>query len=183
MMHRSLFPAERGPLINGQVVFPEEACTRRIQQGMGIMVPDESTLSSYLEQYLQARLKEIPAAMPGAANPGSGKSTGDGGGKIDTSQEASRKRLERYQYAIWRMKDRLSYGFFGSSSEKLADDFLSRFGIEVDKHSEEYYSILRRVLQTEMDCYSILMQQERESPEMILDYYRKMLTGRKKPSS
>jgi len=145
------------------------------------MVPDEHTLSSYLEQYLQARLKEIPAAMPGASNPGSGKNAGDDGN--NNSKEASRKRLERYQYAIWRMKDRLSYGFFGSSSEKLADDFLSRFDIEVKKHSEDYYSILKRVLQTEMDCYSILMQQERESPEMILDYYRKMLTGHKKPSS
>lgn len=147
------------------------------------MVPDESTLSSYLEQYLQARLKEIPAAMPGARNPDSGKSTGDGGGKINTSKEASRKRLERYQYAIWRMKDRLSYGFFGSSSEKLADDFLSRFDIEVEKHSEAYYSILRRVLQTEMDCYSFLKQQERESPEEILDYYRNWLTERKNPGS
>ncbi|MEF8822509.1 MAG: hypothetical protein V5A14_05545 [Desulfohalobiaceae bacterium] len=145
------------------------------------MVPDE--LSSYLEEYLQARLKEIPATMPGTGNPGTGKSAGDGDGKTNTSNEASRKRLERYQYAIWRMKDRLSYGFFGSSSEKLADDFLSRFGIEVEKHSEDYYSILKRVLQTEMDCYSILMQQERESPEMILDYYRKMITGRKPPSS
>ena len=143
------------------------------------MVPDESTLSSYLEQYLQARLKEIPAAMPGS-NPGSGKNAD---GNTNDSREASRKRLERYQYAIWRMKDRLSYGFFGSSSEKLADDFLSRFGIAVEKHSEDYYSILKRVLQTEMDCYSVLMQQERESPEMILDYYRRMLKAHKKPSS
>lgn len=145
------------------------------------MVPDE--LSSYLEEYLQARLKEIPATMPGTGNPGTGKSAGDGDGKTNTSNEASRKRLERYQYAIWRMKDRLSYGIFGSSSERLADDFLGRFDLEVDKRSEAYYRILRRVLQTEMDCYSILIQRENGDPETIRDYYREVLQGRKNPGA
>ena len=145
------------------------------------MVPDEQTLSRCLEQYLRARLEEIPSSEPRASNPGSASGTNPGDRRRETAGEASRKRTERYQYAIWRMKDRLSYGFFGSSSERLADDFLARSGLEGEKHSEEYYRILRRVLQTEMDCYSILIQRENGDPETVRDYYRNILQGRKNP--
>ena len=148
------------------------------------MAPDEQTLSHCLERFLQDRLEEIPAQESRAGNPGSMKNSNPGSDwSAETKSEESRKRLERYQYAIWRMKDRLSYGFFGSSSEKLADDFLARFGLEVEKRSEDYYHILRRVLRTEMDCYSILMQRERGTPEVIWDYYRKQLAARKKSGS
>ncbi len=147
------------------------------------MVPDEQTLSNCLEQYLQARLEEIPASESRSRKPGSCANTSSGDCRRETANEASRKRAERYQYAIWRMKDRLSYGIFGSSSERLADDFLGRFDLEVDKRSEEYYRILRRVLQTEMDCYSILVQRENGDPETIRDYYREVLQGRKNPGA
>lgn len=147
------------------------------------MVPDEQTLSNCLEKYIQARLEEIPASESRQRNPGSRANTSSGDSRRETANEASRKRAERYQYAIWRMKDRLSYGIFGASSERLVDDFLARFGIEVEKRSEGYYRILRRVLQTEMDCYSILIQRENGDPEAVRDYYRRVLQGRKNPGS
>ena len=146
------------------------------------MLPDEQTLSACLEQYLQARLREIPLSQAGSRASSSGRSANpDSGDRERIAAEASRKRAERYQYAVWRIKDRLSYGFFGASSEKLADDFLARFGIETEKGSEEYYRILRRVLQTEMDCYSLLIRQEHGDPDSVREYYRRLLTKWNKP--
>jgi len=148
------------------------------------MLPDEQTLSACLEQYLQARLREIPRAEAKSRASASGERVNpDGGRRLESAAEESRKRAERYQYAVWRIKDRLSYGFFGASSERLADDFLTRFGIETEKGTEEYYRILRRVLQTEMDCYSILIRQEDGDPDSVREYYRRLLTKPKKPGT
>ena len=140
------------------------------------MIPDEQTLAHCLEKYFQARLQEIPETESGSSNPGSGESE-------EMQREASRKRGERYQYAIWRIKDRLSYGIFGRASEKLADDFLARFGLEVEKRSEEYYRVLRRVLQAEMDSYAALMRLERGDPNDIRQYYQRQMQARRGPFS
>jgi hypothetical protein len=96
---------------------------------------------------------------------------------IGNNDETSKKQAERYQYKIWQLKDRLSYGFFGPDSESLADDFIQQFKISVEKGSVEYYEILREVLNTEIEYYSFLLQQTGEVDGFLSDHYQKIIAA------
>ena len=61
------------------------------------------------------------------------------------------------RHNIYRIKDKLSYHIYGPRTEELVDEFLEHFGLEVTKHSFEYYAVMRQVLRMEMEFYSTLL--------------------------
>ncbi|HMB32110.1 MAG TPA: hypothetical protein VKN82_09825 [Desulfohalobiaceae bacterium] len=95
------------------------------------------------------------------------------------NNDETKKQAEKYQYRIWQLKDRLSYGFFGPDSESLADDFIDNFNILVEKGSNDYYQVLREVLNTEIQFYSFLLQQSGAKDDSISAYYQKLLNSSK----
>lgn len=62
------------------------------------------------------------------------------------------------RHNIYRIKDKLSYHIYGPRSEELADDFMEHFGLEVKRHSFDYYAVMRSVLRMEMQFYSQLLE-------------------------
>ena len=68
------------------------------------------------------------------------------------------KEANRLQHRIYQLRDRLSHEIFGRDSESLADAFIARFDLPIEKRSPEYYQILRRVLRLEIEYHSALME-------------------------
>jgi|UPI00048050E9 hypothetical protein len=107
---------------------------------------DREQLQTCLNTYLQDRLDSFHQAQA---------EDRAAGGR--TAEEERSMAMDRYQHRIWQLKDRLSCQVYGPHTESLVDGFISRFGISVSKPSQEYLWILRKVLQTEIRLYTILM--------------------------
>jgi hypothetical protein len=127
---------------------------------------DRDQVHEYLNMYLQDRLESIQVAADQAGNP-------EDRGR--TAEEERAITLDRYQHRIWQLKDRLSCQVYGPHTEGMVDAFMARFGILAPKTSREYVWILRKVLQTEIRLYTILMQR------MSIDHGQESLFQRKVP--
>ena len=128
---------------------------------------DRDQVHEYLNMYLQDRLDSIQAA---ADKDGQLESRGR-----SASEEERAMALDRYQHRIWQLKDRLSCQVYGPHTQGMVDEFMARFGISAPKSSREYIWILRKVLQTEIRLYTILMQR------MSVDNDQECLFQRKVP--
>lgn len=124
-----------------------------------------------LSKHLQDKLEAACTEQAKAGNPQN---------RGRTAEEERAIALDRYQHRIWQLKDRLSCQVYGPHTEGLVDDFMTKFGLEMDKSSKDYVWVLRKVLQTEIRFYSILMQRmsanngdeflfERKVPQKDLD--------------
>ena len=110
---------------------------------------DRDRVHECLNKHLQDKLEAAWAEQAKAGNP-------EDRGR--TAEEERAMALDRYQHRIWQLKDRLSCQVYGPHTEGLVDDFMTKFGFDVDKSSKGYVWVLRKVLQTEIRFYSILMQ-------------------------
>ena len=110
---------------------------------------DRDRVHECLNKHLQDKLEAAWAELAMAGNP-------EDRGR--TAEEETAMALDRYQHRIWQLKDRLSCQVYGPHTEGLVDDFMTKFGFEMDKSSKDYVWVLRKVLQTEIRFYSILMQ-------------------------
>ena len=129
---------------------------------------DRERVNECLNIYLQDRLKSFQTDRHDLGTPGTGK----------TAQEERAVALDRYQHRIWQLKDRLSCQVYGPHTEGLVDAFMTRFDLWAEKSSREYLWILRKVLQTEIRLYTILMQRlGAEGDEQCL-FERKTVAGK-----
>ncbi len=74
------------------------------------------------------------------------------------------KQMDIYQHRIWQLKDRLSCEIYGPSSQSMTDELLVKCNLDVDKNSKDYIRVLRKVLMTEIEYYSVLMEREKGDP-------------------
>ncbi|MFW5970721.1 MAG: hypothetical protein ACOCQT_01345 [Desulfovermiculus sp.] len=109
---------------------------------------DRDLVHEYLNLYLQDKLESAQNQGGFGRNAQSGR----------TVEEEVAMALDRYQHRIWQLKDRLSCQVYGPHTEGLVDEFIVRYGLQVSKSSKEYLWILRKVLQTEIRFYTLLMQ-------------------------
>ena len=118
-------------------------------------------LTVHLEDKLEAaRLEQAAAGSPQ-----------DRGRSVEEERAMA---LDRYQHRIWQLKDRLSCQVYGPHTEGLVDEFITKFGLGVAKSSKEYVWVLRKVLQTEIRFYAILMQRISADNGDECIYQRKM---------
>lgn len=109
---------------------------------------DRDQVHEYLNLYLQDKLEGAQNQEIFGQNADSGR----------TLEEEVAIALDRYQHRIWQLKDRLSCQVYGPHTEGLVDEFMARYGLRISKSSKEYIWILRKVLQTEIRFYTLLMQ-------------------------
>jgi hypothetical protein len=122
----------------------------------------ENDLQALLQKHLQDKLErdtryvEPQAARPGASLPGGAFEAAQPAAAPDQSDRE--KETNRLQHRIYQLRDRLAHDIFGRDSESLADAFITRFDLPVEKRSPEYYQILRRVLRLEIEYHALLME-------------------------
>ncbi len=75
------------------------------------------------------------------------------------------KQMDVYQHRIWQLKDRLSCEIYGPSSQAMTDELMDRCNLKVDRNSQDYIRVLRTVLMTEIEYYSVLMEREKGDPD------------------
>lgn len=73
--------------------------------------------------------------------------------------------MDVYQHRIWQLKDRLSCEVYGPSSQAMTDEILLKCNLKVDRNSQDYIRVLRKVLMTEIEYYSVLMEREKGDPD------------------
>ncbi len=152
------------------------------------MAIDSKFLNDCLEKYLQDKLEQHFQTLDQEKKDPEAETTNRSlkkdpisanGSSVSASNDEAKKQAERYQYRVWQLKDRLSYGFFGPDSESLADDFIQQFNILVEKGSSDYYQVLREVLNTEIQFYTFLIQLSGEKNGFLSEYYQKILDSKK----
>jgi hypothetical protein len=103
------------------------------------MKPDIHTIERLLDQSLAKRMEDNNVQK---GNP----------------TQKTEKLASYYQHRIWQLKDRLSCKVFGPDSESMTDNFLHNHNINIQRHSKEYYVIMRMVLTNEIKFFSYLKE-------------------------
>jgi hypothetical protein len=122
----------------------------------------ENDLQTLLQKHLRDKLDrdtrylETQGKRPVASSPASGPEAMEPQAAEDPYSRE--KESDRLQHRIYQLRDRLAHDIFGRDSESLADAFIARFDLPVEKRSPEYYQILRRVLRTEIEYHALLME-------------------------
>jgi len=73
--------------------------------------------------------------------------------------------MDVYQHRIWQLKDRLSCEVYGPSSQAMTDELLLKCNLKVNRNSQDYIRVLRKVLMTEIEYYNVLMEREKGDPD------------------
>lgn len=64
--------------------------------------------------------------------------------------------LDVIRHNIYRLRDRLTHHIYGPHSEALTDEFINKYNLPVRKYTPDYYTVMQKVLKTEIEFYSIL---------------------------
>ena len=129
---------------------------------------DRDKVHECLKIHLEDKLETVRAEQKAAGSPHD---------RGRTAEEERAMALDRYQHRIWQLKDRLSCQMYGPHTHGLVDEFMTKFGLQADRSSKEYVWILRKVLQTEIRFYTLLMQRINEGNGDECLFERKMAQG------